>query len=439
MSTSPSDALLTFPAGFLWGAATSSHQVEGGNERNDWWLWEQHPGAIVDGSRSGDASGWWAGRAEEDLRLAASLGHNAHRLSLEWSRLEPEPGRFDDAAFERYRAILGTLRELGMTPSVTLYHFTLPQWAALRGGWEWEGIVAAFERYVGEAVRRLGDLVPWWATINEPMILMYMSYAGTRWPPGRGNIVAGMRAASTMLHAHHAAYLAAKRADPDARVGIVLNMPAIDPARRHPLDRAVSAMGDWTMNGALLASLARGRVAPPLGAGQRLAAGPNAADWYGLNYYGRTLLRFDIRAPGQLFSRSVEEGVRSADQSWGEIYPEGMVRALRQLARFGKPLFVTENGIFDPDDSRRPDYLVSHLRALHGAIAEGLDVRGYFHWSLVDNFEWAEGWTTPFGLIALDRATQARTPRPSAYLYERIIRANGVERERQGGRRKDEG
>jgi beta-glucosidase len=156
---------VAFPAGFLWGAATSSHQVEGGNDGNDWWDWEA-AGRVARGETSGNAAEWWTGRAEEDLKRAADMGHNAHRMSLEWSRLEPQPGHWNDAAFERYRAIVGTMRDLGLTPSVTLHHFTLPRWAARAGGWKNRGIVERFAWFARVCARRLADLVDTWATIN---------------------------------------------------------------------------------------------------------------------------------------------------------------------------------------------------------------------------------------------------------------------------------
>lgn len=424
---------LRFPAGFLWGAATSAHQVEGGNRNNDWWEWEQQPGHITDGSRSGRAVEWWAGRAEEDLRRAAAMGHSAHRLSLEWSRLEPSPGVYDAAAFERYRAILGTMQELGMAASVTLYHFTLPRWAARAGSWLNDELPAQFGRFAAECVRRLGDQVAWWATINEPMILVYQAYVGRHWPPALGSMSAGLQAARNLLRAHHVAYLQGKGAAPDAQIGIVLNVPALDPARTHPLDRGVARVQDEVMNGITLRALETGRLPFPLARrGENLPAGPGAADWYGVNYYGQHVNRFDMSRPGELFGRQVQEGVRSETGNWGNIYPEGLTRALVRVAKLGKPLFVTENGIFDPQDTRRPAYLLHHLRATHEAIRQGVDVRGYFHWSLVDNFEWAEGWSTPFGLLAVDPTTQARQPRRSALLYEQVIRANAISPEMWG-------
>lgn len=423
----PLTTTLRFPPGFLWGTATAAHQVEGDNHNNDWWLWEQQPGRIADGSRSAAAVEWWAGRAEEDLARAAQLGLTAQRISLEWSRLEPAPGRFDEEAFARYRRLLLRMGELGMTRSVTLFHFTLPQWAAAQGSWLSKTLPARFARFAAECVSRLGDVVEWWATMNEPMILVYNAYQGTRWPPGLGSMPAGFAALANLLRGHHEAYLAVKQVRPDAQVGIVLNLPIFDPARPTRWDRLAAGLQSGVFNDLQTRALARGRLDPPLAfPPQPLPAGPNAMDWIGLNYYGRYLVRFDPTLPARLFGRHVQEGITSGENDWGEVYPHGLTRRLLELNALGKPLFVTENGIFDANDTRRPAYLLRHLRAVHAAIRQGADVRGYFYWSLLDNFEWAEGWTTPFGLIAVDPATQTRTPRRSAHLYAAIIRAHGI-------------
>jgi beta-glucosidase len=420
-----------FPEGFLWGTATSSHQVEGDDARSDWAAWEAQPGRIHDGTRAGRACEWWAGRAEEDLDRARAMGHGAIRLSLEWSRLERAPGDFDEVAFDRYAQILERARSLGLTAMVGLNHFTLPAWLAAQGGWLAPGAVDRFARYADRCARRLGALVPRWATLNEPSVLAFMGYLGTQWPPGLGRPLAGMRALRAQLLAHAAAWHAIHDVDPDARAGLVLNMPALDPAdpsRRR--DRAVAAAQDWAFTGVVLDALRHGRFRAPLAiATEPAPALRDTLDFVGLNYYGRYRVSFDPTRPAEMFGRrSAERTVHTEHNDWGEIHPEGLTRQLLRLARtFPRvPLFVTENGMYDPTDAQRPAYLESHVRAVHDAIARGADVRGYFAWSLVDNFEWAEGWSTPFGLLALDRETQARTPRRSAEVFSVICRANAV-------------
>jgi beta-glucosidase len=401
--------------------------VEGHASGNDWWDWEQKPGKIHDGTTSGAAADWWNGRAEEDLRRAAALGQNAHRLSLEWSRLEPEPGRWDDAAFARYADILRCARQVGLEPLVTLHHFTLPRWLARRGAWLAADAAQCFESYALECARRLGSLIGFWATQNEPNVLGYAAYADGRWPPGHRNPLSLMRALRAMLEAHARAYRALHAQQANARVGIVLSLPVFDPFQPRALDRAAAHAQRWAFNGMLLEALGSGRLLPPLGMGRSVRWLARSFDWLGVNYYGRYRVAFDLRAARELFGRrDASTTVHTEWNDWGEPCAEGLTRQLLALGRFGVPLYVTENGIFDNHDRRRPQFLREHIAAVRAAIGAGADVRGYFHWTLVDNFEWAEGWSARFGLFALDARTQQRTLRPSGELYAEICRSNGA-------------
>jgi beta-glucosidase len=407
---------------FLWGAAVSSHQVEGDNHRNDWWDWELEPGRIADGTTSGDAAAWWGGRAEEDLSRAADLGLNAIRMSLEWSRLEPEPGRFDPAAFDRYRAILDHARSRGLSVVLTLHHFTLPRWVAKLGGFVHENVPALFEGYAERAARELGDRPALWATLNEPSVLAWMAYGGDRWPPGKKSLRACFTALSRMLESHALAYRAIHRVIDRARVGIVLNLPYFVPARPgSALDRFVCRAQDWGFNGAVVEALKSGVLPAPISLTRKRIAHLDASlDWIGLNYYGRYDVRFDLRSAALLFGKHVQEGsIKKGEVDWGAPDPDGMIEQLRRLSVFERPLYVTENGICDEADVLRPRFLRDHALALERE-RQNLDVRGYFHWALVDNFEWAEGWSARFGLFALDRRTQERTPRKSAGVYRAL-------------------
>lgn len=424
-----------FPAAFLWGAATSAHQVEGDSD-DDWSEFERRPGAIHDGSRAGSACGWWAGRAEEDLALAASLGQRAHRMSLAWSRLEPEPGHFDDAAFDRYGAILDAGRAHGLEMMVTLHHFALPRWVARRGAWLWPELPARFARLAEEVARRLGDRATLWATLNEPSVVAYLGYVGREWPPARGDVASGFRALARMLCAHAAGYRAFKAVRPEARVGIVMNQPRFLPARPGSwVDRGLARVQAWTFYGSTVHALATGTLLPPLAlVPERVEGLRGSVDFYGLNYYGAFDVAFDIGAASRGFGRHVQRpSVRTPWTDWGKIHPDGLRDHLLELRRLGVPLYVTENGVMTRDDDAGDDgdalrrrYLVAHLGAVREALAAGADVRGYFHWSLIDNFEWAEGWAPRFGLVAVDRATGARRPRPSARLYADIIRSRAL-------------
>jgi beta-glucosidase len=277
-------------------------------------------------------------------------------------------------------------------------------------------------------VRELGSRVALWVTLNEPAATAGAGYALAEWPPGRGSFRAGLRAFATLVEAHGAAYRAMKEAAPAARVGIVVNTPHIEPDRGTLGDRAVAAGQNWSLVGVVLHALRSGTLLPPLSLlPRRVPSLRGSFDFLGSNYYGRYAVRFDPSASDRLFGRHVQTPtVRAAVCDWGQVSPAGLTEQLVRLSRLGVPLYVTENGIPDARDAERPRFLREHVAAVHEAIRRGTDVRGYFHWSLLDNFEWSEGWTPRFGLFALDRATQKRTQRPSAEVYADICRRNGV-------------
>jgi beta-glucosidase len=421
-----------FPPGFLWGTATAAHQVEGQNDNNQWWDWEQQPGRIWNGDRSGDACGWWRDPTPDLDRLAA-LGQNAHRLSIEWSRIEPRDGAFDEAAIERYRELLAALRQRGITPMITLHHFTNPRWLERLGGWLHADTPVRFARFAARAVERLGDLCQLWCTINEPMVYASQSYLLGVWPPGGTNIGTAFRVAVALLRGHAAAAAAIRAVDPSLRVGIVHNLRLFDPATPMPQDVAVATALDYLFNNVLLAALRTGRLPPPLGNG--LAGVPGlrgSCDFFGLNYYTRDLVIFDPQLPQQLCGRRfTPTGAPRSDagrdgNSYGEIYPMGLYRVLRRVARLGLPIYITETGLPDADDDQRPQFIIDHLAVVHQAIGEGIDVRGVFLWTLLDNFEWSEGWGLRFGLYALDQGSGERRLRRSGALYAAITRANAI-------------
>jgi len=428
-----SKRILAFPDRFRWGVATAAHQNEGNNTGNDFWAWEQVPGHVADGSVSGLACDWW-NRAEEDFDRAAAMGLNALRLSVEWSRLEPRPGVWDSAAFDRYRQMLQGLHARSLEPMVTLHHFTNPWWLAERGGWANPEVVPLFQRYVTQVVERLGDLCRLWCTLNEPSIYAAYAYVLGKWPPGESSLLQFIRVTRHQVQAHAAAYHAIHRRQPQAWVGLVKHMAAFDPADPTAApDRWVAAIRDRWLNWRLVEAVTQGRLKFPLGLGWgRYRPAVDSTDFIGLNYYGRHPLRFDLKAAGTLFARETQVPTETAwPEPWSdrEIYPAGLHRFLTRLAGYGKPLYVTENGMADATDDVRPGFILTHLAALHRAIGQGVDVRGYYYWTLVDNYEWVEGWTARFGLIGLDPATQERTPRRSAQLFAEIARANAITEE----------
>jgi beta-glucosidase len=257
-------AMMCFPKEFLWGTATSSHQVEGNNRNNDWWEWEKEPRHIRDGHRSKLACDWW-NRAEQDFDLAQEMGQNAHRLSLEWSRIEPQEGEWDDDAIARYRQMLARLRERGLEPMVTLHHFTNPLWLVEKGGWETEAVVPLFERYVTKVAEELGDLIELWSVLNEPNVYVMLSYAGGHWPPGKQSLPLAFRVLSNMLLAHGRAYQAIHHLQPHAQVGIAHAMRVFDPTEPNSrLDRWAAWIPDYIFNRLILTALTEGVLAFPL-------------------------------------------------------------------------------------------------------------------------------------------------------------------------------
>lgn len=394
-----------FPKNFLWGAATSAHQVEGGN-RNDWTAWE-NLGRVKNGDRSGRAADHYH-RFREDFALAKSLGQNAHRFSLEWSRIEPEPGKFDPDAIAHYHAVIDELLKLGIEPMVTIHHFTNPVWFADRGGWEKRANVELFANFVERVAKEYAGKVKYWITINEPTVITTLGYLDARWPPQKKSYRLGWIAIRNLLLAHRRAYAILHRLRPDAMVASANNLVDYKASRHwHPGDQAMKILveywhNDWWLH--------RTR---------------HEQDFFALNYYFHHALRFRLALPAKLFLPEPHPDRPRSDLGW-EIHPAGFGRVLRWLGQLGKPIIVTENGLADAADTYRPDFIRNHVREIRDALRDGVDIRGYFHWSLIDNFEWADGFGPRFGLVTIDYQTQQRTPRPSAEVYANICRSNGA-------------
>ena len=419
------DATYHFPRGFLWGCATASHQVEGNNTNNQWWQWEQ--AGRTDGL-SGLACDWWGGRWREDFDRAAEGGQNAQRISVEWSRIQPEPDQWDEEALEKYRNMLRGLHERGMTAFVTLHHFTDPLWLTERGGWETEQVVPLFERYVRKTVEALKGYCSLWCTINEPNVYALMGYVVGLFPPGRNDVRLSLRVQANMARAHAAAYRAIHDLQREARVGYALHYRPMVARSRRPLDILTRNLRYNGLNMAFPSAISTGVMSAPTGR-LRIPEAKGTQDFVGLNYYSQDTVSFDLRNRRELFTHVAfaDDADLSATKFIANI-PQGFFDSLQWIVRTypNTPIIVSENGVESDDDKIRPRYLAQHIHQMWRAVNFNWPVKAYFHWSLVDNFEWERGWTQRFGLWALDTATQKRTRRPSADLYAEICRENGL-------------
>ncbi len=418
-----------FPKGFLWGTATAAHQVEGGNANNNWSQWEEAGRAV---HKAGLAADWQGGRWREDFDRAAETGQNAHRFSIEWSRVQPTPDRWDEDALERYRLMARGLRERGMTPLITLHHFTDPLWLKEKGGWESEAVVPLFEKFVRKAVDALKEYCSLWVTINEPNVYALAGYVTGDFPPGKKDLKLSMRVLGIMLKAHAAAYRAIHAAQPEARVGYALHYrPMVPRWKFSPLDRWMRNIRYNGLNMGFPSAISTGVMKSPLG-NQSIPEAKGTQDFFGLNYYSVDTVWFDVTRPGELFSHSgYPKGADLSDTNFIANVPEGLFDSIKWIVRTYPhlPILVTENGVEDADDHMRPRYLALHLHQLWRAVNFNFPVKGYFHWSLVDNFEWERGWTQRFGLWGLEVETQKRIRRPSVDLYAEICKENGLSSE----------
>ena len=424
---------IVFPEGFLWGAATSAHQVEGNNTNNHWWAWEQEGGHIHDGSVSGRACDHY-NLYETDFELARELGHTVHRFSIEWSRIEPREGKWNEKEIEHYRKVIQALLDRDIIPMVTLHHFTNPIWLQEKGGWLNPQSVELFERYTRVVVETMGDLIPFYNTINEPMMVAVLGYLLGMHPPCHTDFDEFFTVGRHLLMAHGKCYRAIHETVRDKgfsikpQVGIVKQIPYFAPLNPDSdADVEQAKLMDDTINRWYLEGIHTGILAPPFGKGEELDYLKDSWDFIGVNWYTRILATPMPEAPEEA-SQTLSiapEGAETTDMGW-EVYPEGFYHSLMSVKKYKKPVYVTENGIATLDDTQRCRYILRHLYQLHRAIKDGLDVRGYMYWSLIDNFEWAEGFAKRFGLIEVNYDTMERTPRPSAYLYRNIIKSNRI-------------
>ena len=401
---------LQFPEGFLWGSATSSHQVEGWNDNNDWWEWEHLPGTIADGQLSGRAADHYH-RFKSDFNTAKKLGQNIHRLSIEWSRIFPSIGEINEAEVQHYIEVLQDLKDKGIKTMVTLHHFTIPIWFAKIGGFEKRSNLKYFNDYVEHIVPKISHLVDFWITINEPNIYCLMAYLTGLWPPGKKSKLAAFKVFNNLARAHKDAYttIHEKVASSHPQVGVANNITSFYAYDRHSLRQWFTVrIGDWLWNHWFIEKT------------------KGYHDFIGINYYVHQRVKKQ-RGKGflDIFMPTSQEGRELSDLDW-EIFPPGFFDALVDLNHYHIPIYITENGLATLNEDQRSRYIVSYLKELYHAIESGVDVRGYLHWSLLDNFEWDKGLEARFGLIHVDFKTLKRTVKPSAKVYGQICKENAI-------------
>ncbi len=393
---------LKFPEGFLWGAATSAHQVEGNNIHNDWWAWEQNRPPEY---RSGQACDQYH-LYEQDFDLAKDLNHNAHRLSIEWSRIEPNEGEFNLEAIEHYKKVLKALKQRKMSVMLTLWHFTLPLWMAKKGGWENGQTPQFFERYVKRIVPEIAEYVDLWVTLNEPGVYIYETYIAREWPNSKKTFAGQIKTFFNLASAHKKVYKFLHQSFPAGKpVGIANNIMSLEPYHKHSIIEQMAVVLNDLFTNHLFYFFTKG-----------------THDFLGINYYFHARFKHKGLIPQKVGSSPQAHDV--SDLGW-EIYPEGIFDVLTDLSD-DIPIYITECGIATTNDDRRNRFLISYLQEVARAIKSGVNVRGFFYWSLIDNFEWQRGFEPRFGLIEVDYATQKRHLRTSALTYAEIIAANGI-------------
>lgn len=405
---------ITFPKNFLWGASTAAHQVEGNNLNSESWVLEHLPGTIY-AEPSGDAIDHYH-RYPADIALLAELGFNSYRFSVEWARIEPEEGEFSYAELEHYRRMLAACHEHGLKPVVTFHHFTSPRWLMRSGGWLDAKTPEHFARYCERVTKHLGDLISAACTVNEsnlPFLLSRLLPFNFQEMPfwntaaqafgvaperlGLYQFVATPQARETILAAHRRAVDVLHSGPGNFPVGLTLALMDIQAAEG---GEARAAEFQHEMNDVFLEQL-------------------RGDDFVGVQTYSRMMVGPNGMVPP---AENVEK-----NQMGEEYYPEAIGGTIRHAAQVaGIPVIVTENGLSTTDDSRRLEYLQRALRSVAEALRDGIDVRGYFCWSAFDNFEWNSGYRPQFGIIAVDRKTQQRTPKPSAYWLGQVARANQI-------------
>jgi beta-glucosidase len=439
-----------FPEGFLWGCSTSAYQIEGspladGAGPSFWQRFSHTPDMMVGGD-TGDVACDHYRRMEDDVRLMAGLGLNAYRFSISWARVLPEgTGKINPKGLDFYDRLVDALLHKSITPMVTLYHWDLPEALDNRGGWLNRQVADWFAEYAAVCFRRLDDRVKLWVTLNEPWVVTDGGYLHGALAPGHRNLFETPIASHNLLRSHARA-VQVYRETGKHRIGLVVNIEPKHPASSSPEDAQAVDLAHAYMNRQYLDPVFHGRYperlrdvfgeAWPHWPSDDLELIRTPIDFVGLNYYTRAVVRYDPDGYPVKAKLVRQRNATYTETGW-EVYPQALTDTLLWLKdNYGNPpIYITENGaaFYDPptvegdrlDDPLRQDYLKKHIKATHAALEAGADLRGYFVWTLLDNLEWSQGFSKRFGLIHVDYATQKRTRKASADLYQRIVESNG--------------
>ncbi len=416
---------IIFPEGFLWGSAQSAYQVEGNNYNNDWYEFEQIPGAIKNGDKCGESSDHY-NLFENDFKLLSSLNQNSLRTGIEWSRLVPEENVVNEDELEHYHKVIESLRKNNLTGFINIYHFTIPIWFERKGGFLKTKNLKYFQHYCEVLAKNFPE-VDFWNTINEPGVVPLMGYLYGEFPPRKKSILAFSKVYRNMIKAHAIAYRTLKEYNPKSQVGIVKTIPYFYQKYHSKYWKKwiVSAM-DFAYNQVMFNALDKGKV--PFIPFAHNSLIKDSSDFFGLNYYDPVFFKFKFGIPIETDFKLPEQ-TETTQMGWG-IYPQGLYEDIMRVKReFKGPIYVTENGIATLQDEQRQKFILAHLVEVSRAISEGADVRGFFYWSSLDNWEWAEGFEPRFGLIGIDYTTKERLVRESARMYGKIAKDNAISKQ----------
>lgn len=421
---------IKLPEDFLMGCGTSAVQIEGGDMNNNWYMWCEQ-GRIKDGGHCVIATDHW-NKYKEDIDLMKQMNQETYRMGIEWSRIEPEQGKFCREAVAHYREEISYLLQKQIRPLVTLYHFSHPLWFSKLGEWESPQAVDCFDRFAEFVALHLGDLVTDWVTINEPSAYILAGFAAGIWPPGKQNFISVLKVAHNMILGHVKAYKTIHRVRREqdfkgrTKVGFAMHLRVFEPYTDTWLNGLQVRIAYRVAQDMLMEGMSHGKLVPPLGWGHYPLGRGRYYEFIGVNYYSRDVLKVTSNPKMCFTDICVKEGAEVNAVGW-EIYPEGIYRVCKEYyERYRAPIYITENGCSDCQDEKRSKFIYEHLKYVSKAISEGVPIKRYYYWTLVDNFEFLEGMSARYGLVHNDFETQRRSIKKSGLFYSEICKRKAV-------------